>query len=55
VVVHAISSDENAAQIAADQVRDHIKSAVSLENDIVLNPRVIANRCFEKCSKYQKK
>lgn len=38
VVVHAISTDENAARTASEQVRDHIQRAVSLEGDVVLNP-----------------
>lgn len=38
IVIHAISSDESAAKNAASQVSDQIKRAVSLENDVVLNP-----------------
>ena len=38
VVIHAISPDGNAARIAMEAIRDHIKRAVSLEGDVVLNP-----------------
>jgi hypothetical protein len=38
VVVQAFSPDVTAARVAAEQVRDHIKRAVSLENDVVQNP-----------------
>lgn len=38
VVIHAYSPDDNAARTAAEQVRDHIKRAHSLEGDVVLNP-----------------
>jgi O-acetyl-ADP-ribose deacetylase (regulator of RNase III) len=38
VVIHAVSPDEAAARISAEQVREHIRRAVSLENDVVLNP-----------------
>jgi hypothetical protein len=38
VVVHALSSNENAARTAAAHIRDYIKNTVSLEGDVVHNP-----------------
>lgn len=38
VVVHAFSPDEHAARTASEQIRDYIKTTVSLEGDVVSNP-----------------
>ncbi len=38
IVIHAISPDQAAANVAAARVRDHIRQAVSLEGDVVANP-----------------
>jgi hypothetical protein len=38
VVVHALSQDQATASTVAEQIRDEIKRAVSLEGDVVLNP-----------------